>query len=280
MFPRLLQFGNFYLPTYGVLVASGVLLGLWISVRNSEKQGLNGDDAWNLGIFMVLAGIIGAKILYIINDWSSYAGQHWRDIFSINTLQAGGVFSGGLIGALVVGAWYMRRHHMPLLRTTDAFAPGLAFGHVFGRFGCFSAGCCYGKPTHHFWGVTFTNPLANSVSQTPLNIPLEPTQLIEAAAEFFNFVFLMWLLKRKKFDGQVFGTFIALYGVERFCIEFLRGDEGRGVVFGGLMSGTQLISICLVIAGGLIWWLKSGSTQSAPAAVSSQPALAGQKSPR
>ena len=97
MFPRLFQIGNFYLPTYGVLVASGVLLGLWISVRNSEKQGINGDDAWNLGIFMVLAGILGAKILYIINDWSSYA-HNWREIFSLNTLQAGGVFSGGLIG--------------------------------------------------------------------------------------------------------------------------------------------------------------------------------------
>ncbi len=278
MFPRLFQIGNFYLPTYGVLVASGVLLGLWISVRNSEKQGINGDDAWNLGIFMVLAGIIGAKILYIINDWSSYA-HNWREIFSINTLQAGGVFSGGLIAALGVGAWYMRSHRMPPLRTMDAFAPGLAFGHVLGRFGCFSAGCCYGKATHHFWGVTFTNTLANSVSQTPLNIPLEPTQLIEAAAEFINFVFLMWLLKRKKFDGQVFAAFIMLYGVERFCIEFLRGDEGRGVVFGGLMSGTQLISICLVIGGGLIWWLKSGVllNSSAP---QSQPTLAPEKSRR
>lgn len=279
MFPRLFQIGNFYLPTYGVLVACGVLLGLWISVRNSEKQGINGDDAWNLGIFMVLAGILGAKILYIINDWSSYA-NNWREIFSLNTLQAGGVFSGGLIAALAVGAWYMRSHRMPPLRTMDAFAPGLAFGHVLGRFGCFSAGCCYGKATSHFWGVTFTNHLANEVSQTPLGVKLEPTQLIEAAAEFINFVFLMWLLKRKKFDGQVFATFMMLYGVERFLIEFLRGDEGRGVVFGGLMSGTQLIAICLVLGGGLIWWLKSGSVLGAPAPVPGQPTLASQKARR
>jgi phosphatidylglycerol:prolipoprotein diacylglycerol transferase len=258
VFPRLFQIGSFYLPTYGVLVATGVLLGLWISVRNAEKQGINGDDMWNLGIFMVLAGILGAKILYIINEWSSYS-NNWREIFSLNTLQAGGVFSGGLIGALAVGAWYMRRHHMPASRTTDALAPGLAFGHVLGRFGCFSAGCCYGKPTDHFWGVTFTNPLANQVSETPLNVRLEPTQLIEAAAEFFNFVFLMWLLKRKKFDGQVFAAFMMLYGVERFFIEFLRGDGGRGEVFGGVMSGTQLISIGLVITGGFIWWWKSGT---------------------
>ena len=264
MFPRLLQIGSFYLPTYGVLVATGVLLGIWIAVRNAEKQGINGDDMWNLGIYMVLAGIIGAKILYVINDWSSYA-SNWREIFSLNTLQAGGVFSGGLLGALAVGAWYMRRHLMPPMRTMDAGAPGLAFGHVLGRFGCFSAGCCYGKQTDHFWGVTFHNQLAHLVSDTPLGVKLEPTQLIEAAAEFCNFLFLMWLLKRKKFDGQVFAAFMMLYGVERFFIEFLRGDGGRGEVFGGLMTGTQLISILLVIGGGIIWWLKSGTPVPAPA---------------
>ena len=262
MYPRLFQIGSFYLPTYGLLVATGVLIGLWISVRNSEKQGINGDDAWNLGILVVLAGIVGAKLLFVVNEWSYYSA-HPREIFSLGVLQAGGVFSGGLIGALVMAAWYMRRHHMPALRTCDAFAPGLAFGHVLGRFGCFAAGCCYGKPTNHFWGVIFTNPLANSVSETPLNIRLEPTQLIEAAAEFFNFLLLTWLLKRKKFDGQVFGSFMALYGIERFFIEFLRGDPGRGEVFGGMMSGTQLISILLVIGGGLIWYLKSSTQHSA-----------------
>lgn len=267
MFPRLFHIGNFYLPTYGVLVATGVLLGLWISVRNAEKQGINGDDAWNLGIFMVLAGIIGAKVLFVVNEWSSYAGN-WREIFTLSTLQAGGVFSGGLLAALVVAIWYMRSHRMPPLRTTDCFAPGLALGHVLGRFGCFSAGCCYGKPTSHFWGVTFTNPVANAVSGTPLGVRIEPTQLIEAAAEFFNFVVLMWLLKRKKFDGQVFAAFMMMYGVERFFIEFLRDDPGRGEVFGGLMSGTQLISIFLVIGGGLIWWFKSSSPQ--PSAISTQ----------
>ena len=264
MFPRLFHIGSFYLPTYGVLVATGVLVGLWIIVRNSEKQGINGDDAWNLGILVVLAGIIGAKILYIIDDWSYYA-NNWREIFSRNTLQAGGVFSGGLIAALLTGIWYMRRHHMPPLRTMDGIAPGLALGHVIGRFGCFAAGCCYGKPTHHFWGVVFTNPLARDVSGTPLGVSIEPTQLIEAAAEFSNFLLLMWLLKRKRFDGQVFGSFLILYGVERFFIEFLRDDPGRGEVFGGLMSGTQLISILLVVGGGLIWWLKSGVLKTVPA---------------
>jgi len=105
--------------------------------------------------------------------------------------------------------------------------------------------------------------LANAVSGTPLGVRIEPTQLIEAAAEFFNFLLLTWLLGRKKFDGQVWGTFMILYGIERYFIEFLRDDPGRGEVFGGLMTGTQLISILLVIGGGLIWWLKSSTQQSA-----------------
>ena len=106
--------------------------------------------------------------------------------------------------------------------------------------------------------LTVSSARANDISGTPLGVRLQPTQLIEGAAEFFNFLLLMWLFKRRKFDGQVFGTFMGIYGVERFFIEFLRGDPGRGEVFGNLISGTQLISICLVIIGGLIWYLRSG----------------------
>jgi phosphatidylglycerol---prolipoprotein diacylglyceryl transferase len=255
VFPQLFHYGHFFLPTYGLLVSIGVLSGLWISVRNAEGQGIDPEDAWNFGILIVLAGILGAKILYIINDWSYYA-QHPGEIFTVATLQAGGVFSGGLVAALIAAAWYIRRHNMPALATCDAFAPGLAFGHAIGRLGCFAAGCCYGKPTSHFWGVTFTNPLASFYSQTPLGEPLEPTQLFEFAVELANFFILMWMLKRKKFDGQVFGAYLFLYGVARFFLEFLRGDPGRGEVFGGMMSGTQLISIGLVILGGVIWWLR------------------------
>ena len=263
MFPRLFHIGNFYLPTYGVLVASGVLIGLWISVRNSEKQGINGDDAWNLGILVVLAGIIGAKILYIVNDWSTYASNP-REIFSLGTLQAGGVFSGGLIAGFVAAAWYIRKHRMPALATSDAFAPGLAFGHALGRVGCFAAGCCFGKPTNHFWGVTFSNANAHDWAGTPLGTALEPTQLFESAVELANFFILMWLLKRKKFDGQVVAAYFILYGVARYFLEFLRDDPGRGSVFGGIMTGTQLISIGLVVLGGLIWWPRPG-LKAAPA---------------
>ncbi len=267
MFPRLFQIGSFSAPTYGFLVSLGVLTGLWISVRNSNKQGIDPDDAWNLGIVAVLAGIVGAKILYFINDWDFYTA-HPREIFSWSTMQAAGVFSGGLLAALAASAWYIRKHNMPAMATCDAFSPGLAFGHAIGRLGCFAAGCCWGRPTSHAWGVTFRNPLAHELVGTPLNQALEPTQLFEAAVELANFFILMWMLKRKKFDGQVFAAYLILYGVARYFLEYLRDDPGRGSVFGGIMSGTQLISIGLVVAGGVIWWLRSGVAVAIPARVS------------
>jgi phosphatidylglycerol---prolipoprotein diacylglyceryl transferase len=261
VFPRLFQFGNFGIPTYGVLVALGVLVGLWVSVRNSEKQGIKAENAWDFGIAVVLAGIIGSKILYIILDWRSghVYGQNLREIFTLDTLQAGGVFSGGLLAAFIVAWWFLRKYHMPALATCDAFAPGLAIGHCIGRLGCFAAGCCYGKPTDHWWGVKFTNPLAQQLVGTPLNQALEPTQLFESAAELGIFLLLMWMFNRKKFDGQIFGAYLFLYGIARFFIEFLRGDPGRGSLFGGVLSGTQLIAIGLVLTGGLIWYLRPAS---------------------
>ena len=105
----------------------------------------------------------------------------------------------------------------------------------------------------------FTDPLANSITGTPLNVPLEPTQLFESAVELAELLFLMWLLKRRKFDGEVFGAFLFIYGIARFFLEYLRDDPGRGSVFGGVMTGTQLIAIGLVIGGGLIWWWRPGS---------------------
>ena len=264
MFPRLFEIGSFSLPTYGFLVAMGVLIGMSIAARLARSQGIVEDDAWNLGILMVLSGIVGAKLLLILNDWAHYM-EHPREIFSLSMLQSGGVFSGGLLGALLAGAWYMRRRHMPALKTMDSFAPGLAFGHVLGRVGCFAAGCCYGKETDLFWGVTFTNPLAHLQTDVPLGVHLHPTQLIEGAAELFNFFVLYWLFRRKQFDGQVFGSFMILYGIERFFIEYLRGDEGRGLVFGGIITTTQLISLGLVVAGGLLWLRRGNKAQTAAA---------------
>ena len=121
---------------------------------------------------------------------------------------------------------------MPVLRTCDVFAPGLALGHAFGRVGCFAAGCCYGSETHVPWAVTFHNPLAKEIVGTPLNVPLHPTQLYEMILELCNCLFLVWLIRRKKFEGEIIGTYMIIYGMGRYFIEFFRGDPGRGQVPG------------------------------------------------
>jgi phosphatidylglycerol---prolipoprotein diacylglyceryl transferase len=255
VFPQLFHLGKYAIPTYGVLVATGVLVGLWISVRNSARQGIKPETAWDFGIAVVLAGILGSKILYVVLDWRTYA-EHPKEIFSLATLQAGGVFSGGLIAAFIVAWWFVRKYQMPALATCDAFSPGLALGHSIGRLGCFAAGCCYGKETTRWWGVTFTNPIANLNTGIPLGKALAPTQLIESAAELIIFGVLTWMFARKKFDGQVFGAYLFLYGIARFFIEFLRDDPGRGGPYFGVLSGTQLISIGLVLAGGILWYFR------------------------
>ncbi len=267
MFPQLFHFGRFSLPTYGVMAAAGLLIGLWVIVYCARRRGFDADKTWNLGILAILSAIVGAKLLLVAIDWRYYT-FHPREVFSLGTLQAGGVFYGGLIAAIAMSYWYIRRNHMPVLATCDVFAPGVALGHAFGRIGCFAAGCCFGKPTSLPWGVTFTNPLASFISETPLGIPLHPTQLYEMLAEFANFSILMWLLRRKRFDGQVIGAYLFLYGVERYFLEFLRGDPGRGSVFSGLMTGTQLISVLMVIAGGALWMLRAKPAASIAVATS------------
>ena len=260
MFPRLFHLGNFGIPTYGVLVASGVLVGLFVAAKLAQQQGEDPDKAWNLGIIAVLSAIVGAKLLLIVNDWGYYT-RNPREIFSLSMLQAGGVFYGGLIAAIAASVWYIRREHMPVLKTCDAFAPGIALGHAIGRVGCFAAGCCYGKPTSLPWGVVFTNPLAKQFSGTPLGIHIHPTQLYESAVELINFFLLYWLIRHKRFQGQVIGAYMFLYGFARYFLEFLRDDPERGSVF-GIMTGTQFISLILVVAGGLIWFFKGRVRES------------------
>ena len=240
------------MPSYGVLVATGMVLGLIVSVSLAKREGLGEDFAWNLGLVSIFSGILGSKLLMVFVD-SEYSIYHPHSLLSLGFLRSAGVWYGGLIAAVGGGLAYVACKKMPLLDSLDAFVPGIALGHGIGRLGCFSAGCCYGRETHVPWAVTFTNPLAKALVGTPLNVPLHPTQLYEFATEVALFFLLLWLWKHKQFSGQVFGAYAFLYGVARFVLEFYRDDPGRGSVFGGAMSLTQLISICMVVFGGLMW---------------------------
>ena len=239
------------MPTYGLMAALGMVFGLTVVFRLARFRGLDPDQMWNLGGLAAFSGIVGAKLLLIILNWRNYADGS-QQIFSIATLQSGGVFSGGLLLAIASCWWYLQHQKIPFLSAADVFAPGIALGHAFGRIGCLAAGCCYGKPTTMPWGITFTNPWAHDFSGTPLGHPLHPTQLYEFFAEVINFAFLYWLCKRKNFEGQIIALFMIVYGCERFIFEFFRGDLGRGSFF-GLISGTQAIALGLVVSGFVIY---------------------------
>ncbi len=248
MYPVLLQIGHVTLHTYGLLVAAGVLVGLWLARRQAERAGLDPDRVWNLGIYMVLAALVGSKLWLLLADWSYYVA-HPREVFSFSTLLSGGVYYGGFLAALAVVLLYARHFRMRFLTLADVYAAPLALGHAIGRLGCFAAGCCYGKPTSLAWGVTFTNPYARALVGTPLGIPLHPTQLYESAAEFLIFVFLVFLGRRQRFAGELFASYAVLYGLARGTIEFFRGDPDRTLLAGGAFSLMQVVSVALIVVG-------------------------------
>lgn len=252
MYPRLLQFGHFTLYTYGVLAAIGLIVGLTLIVHLAKRDGIDEEKTWNLGLVCIISGVIGAKLLLIVNDWAYYS-VHWREIFSSNIFQAGGVFSGALVLGTIAALLFIRWKQMPLLRTVDALAPGIVLGHAIGRLGCFAAGCCYGKPTGVPWGVTFTDPAAKAIVGAPLNVRTHPTQLYEFLADMAIFAVLLVLSRHRKFPGQIMGTYAFLYGIARFFIEFYRDDPERGSVFGGVMTLTQLLAIFFVVLGAILW---------------------------
>jgi len=259
MYPRLFELGPITVYTYGVLLAAAYLFGLQLAMARAKTRGLDHNRVLDLGILIIISALIGAKLLLLVTDWQSFRADP-KELLTL--ARSGGVFYGGLILAVSVALWFIRKNGLPLWTTTDVFAPGIALGHVVGRFGCLFAGCCFGKPTTLPWGITFKDPFAAANVGTPLGVPLHPTQLYEAGAEF---VILMVLLfterKGKPFAGRTFWLYMLLYAVSRFIIEFYRGDD-RGTV--GPLSTSQFISVVLApLAIGMLVYL-SRSAEPAP----------------
>ncbi len=263
MLPRLFHIGSYSQATYGVLVAIAFLVALSVVARLARRAGLNSDQVVNLGILCGLSAIVGAKLMMYLIDIPYYV-QNPGEILSLSTLQAGGVFYGGLIAALIASTVYMRRHRLPPLLTADVFAPGIALGHSIGRLGCFAAGCCWGLPTSLPWGVTFTNPIAHELVGVPLDIKLHPTQLYESAAELIIFAILYWRIRRPHAPGAIISLYLILYSAVRFLVEFVRYHE-QANPFGGPLNTSQWIS--LLLAGlGAAYFLRR-RTHPVPAVV-------------
>ncbi|MGE0456556.1 MAG: prolipoprotein diacylglyceryl transferase [Vicinamibacteria bacterium] len=273
MFPRLFtldaftlfgrSLGPFTLHTYGVLLALAFVLGLFVAARLARRSGLDGERVTDLAVYVLIAGLLGAKAALLIVEFPYYS-KNPGELFSI--LQSGGVFYGGLIAALPVAWWYARRHGLPGWQAADALAPAVVLGQSVGRLGCFAAGCCYGKPSSLPWSVTFKDAYAARAVGTPVDVPLHPVQLYESALTLLIFFGLLALFGRKRFDGQVTLAYVLLYSVARFSLEFVRGDAVRGTVLGGLLSTSQFIAVVLALGALALWpWVARTQRIAAPA---------------
>ncbi|HXG87069.1 MAG TPA: prolipoprotein diacylglyceryl transferase [Vicinamibacterales bacterium] len=257
MHPILFELGPITIYSYGVLLATAYLLGLWMAARRARNAGLDANKVLDLGIWVIIAALVGAKALLFIVDFEQFT-RSWQDFTTL--LRSGGVFYGGLIAAVLVCIYQLRKHNLPLWTSGDLFAPGIALGYMVGRLGCLMAGCCYGKPTDVAWAITFTDPAANLNVGTPLNVPLHPTQLYESLAGLLILIVLIVLERRGKgFPGRTFWTFVLVYAVSRFVIEFYRGDD-RGVVT-DMFSTSQFISLILAPLALIMLWHLSRSSR-------------------
>jgi phosphatidylglycerol:prolipoprotein diacylglycerol transferase len=219
------------------MIAVGIMVGLFLARRQAAQEGIDRDKIVDITFYILLAALIGSRLLFVLMNFGEYADN---PLNILKIWEGGLVFYGGLVPAVAIGIWYIKRLGLPLWQVADIFAPSLAIGHAFGRIGCFLAGCCYGEACALPWAVTFTDPR----TLAPPGIPLHPTQLYSSLGLFALFAFLVFLRKKKTFQGEIFWSYVFCYSVGRFFLEFLRSDA-RGSVLGGLLSTTQAIGIPL-----------------------------------
>jgi phosphatidylglycerol:prolipoprotein diacylglycerol transferase len=232
---------------YGLMIGLGFILGIALAARQAKKEGVNPDRVLDLGVYMLLTAIVGSRLLFVLTNLREFAD---KPLEAFALWKGGLVFYGGLLAAVPVGIWYVKRHGLPVWKTADIMAPSIALGQAFGRLGCFFAGCCFGAPCSGPVCITFSDPHALA----PLGVPLFPTQLMEAAGSLLIFGALLLLRRTKKFDGQLFWLYALLYAVLRFIIEFFRGDAARGLYFGDSISTSQIIAVGMLALSGFMMW--------------------------
>ncbi len=232
MYPILFRIGGFEVTSFGVMVAIGALVGLWLFRRELARSGLP-ESATDAAVAGVLGGLAGAKLLWTLE----HAGE--AALPSLLLSRGGMSWFGGLIGGLAVGLWVMWRRHLPIVATLAAATPALAVGHAIGRIGCFLVGDDYGRPSDLPWAVAFPQGLP------PTDVPVHPTQLYEAIAlAVVAWALLRWR-RRGVADAVVLGRYLVLAGAIRFAIEFIRVN----VRVLGPFTVAHLVSLALVVAG-------------------------------
>ncbi|MCR4663389.1 MAG: prolipoprotein diacylglyceryl transferase [Endomicrobiaceae bacterium] len=238
MYPELFSIGKITIYTYGVLVALGFFIGMQYIVKYS-KDIITKQQVYDLLFYIILIGIIGARLFYVILDLPYYKSNP-LEIFQV--WKGGLVYYGGFISVLLFAFLYCKYKKINIVKLMDVFAPALALGHTFGRIGCFFSGCCYGKNTDCFLAISQKHP----------------TQLYEAFGNLIIFFILHNSLKKSHKDGYIFVLYMLLYSILRFFVEFFRGDD-RGMFLFGLSPAQNISIIIFVIAIIILFFTKSGA---------------------
>ncbi|MCP3925733.1 MAG: prolipoprotein diacylglyceryl transferase [Desulfobacterales bacterium] len=237
MHPILINIGPIPIRSYGFFIAIGFLFGTWLVKKEANRLGENTEAILDMSFWCLLGGIAMSRVFHIFTDLSSYLADPLR-IFKI--WEGGLVFYGGFIGAFIVCLIYIYKYKFNTWKIADIAAPAVALGHSIARIGCLMAGCCHGKVCDLPWAITFKA----QGSIAPLNMPLHPTQIYSSISNFCIFLFLMYIRKKKIFDGQVFWIYVLIYAITRSIVELFRGDHQRG--FFWVFSTSQTIGILMV----------------------------------
>ncbi|WP_099187921.1 prolipoprotein diacylglyceryl transferase [Tepidibacter mesophilus] len=218
---------------YGILISTGIMIGMILALREAKRVGINEDKLLDLLIIAIPCSIIGARTYYVIFNWDIYKGS----IYEMINIRGGGLaIHGAIIAAVLVGYIYCRFKNLDFLKILDLIAPGLAIGQAIGRWGNFINQEAYGRPTNLPWAINVDG------------VNVHPTFLYESIWNFCLFLFLMWLRKNKKYDGNVFAYYAIIYSVGRFFIEGLRIDS----LMIGPLRIAQVISLSTIVVGSFI----------------------------
>lgn len=222
------------IKSYGIAIAAAFVVGILLTARHARKIGLKFNDFVDMGFWVVIAAIVGARVFYILFNLPAYLKN---PVAIVKIWQGGLIFYGGLFAAVLAAIIFMRRRGIPVWLGGDLIAPQIALGYAVTRLGCFLNGCCFGRPTELPWGVAFPPDcgagryiaqltfVAMFSGQPVAEIRLHPVQLYAAAANLVIFAILLLAWRRRRFDGQIFWGYLLLYPVYRFVIEFFRGDN-------------------------------------------------------
>lgn len=261
MYPIAFHAGPLTIHWFGVMMALAFLAGLWTAARRAPAAGIAGEQIVDLGPWLIGSAVVGARVHYVITYWhEGFAGQPWTEVFMI---QRGGlVFYGGLLAASLACILYSRARGLALWKVADVLTPSLALGYVFGRIGCLLNGCCYGRVCDLPWAIRFPNKsfawenhfAAGRVGGTEPSAPVHPTQIYDSLLNLGFYLALAWLFRRRRFDGQVFASYLMGYAVVRSSVELFRGDYSAAHLHSGL-TPAHLVSIGIFMAGLLLFFI-------------------------